>query len=113
MRTGKLSLLLLMALTSCSQMLEVVQEPEESVEQTVGLPTTKTVAQIPVMSESEILHCIQSDHITMLVDGIVFQDSLFVQTLSAEDMTSLGITETEQNFSLLYLKTLNHEKLSR
>lgn len=90
---------------SCSQLMEVVQEPAIEEEKT-DMPLTKSVKPKEPIS-FEALHKIQTDHITMLVNGVMFIDSVFVQTLTEKDMAVLKINEEEQAFSRRYVKELN------
>ena len=41
------------------------------------------------MSKEEILGYVQSNHITMLVNGVDYIDSVYVQTLTEQDMKDL------------------------
>ena len=82
-------LLLTFALFSCSQLQEVVQEPEELVNLSEGMPHTKAYVEPPKMSKEEILGYVQSNHITMLVNGVDYIDSVYVQTLTEQDMKDL------------------------
>ena len=55
----------------------------------------------------EIIHKAQTNHVAILIHGIVFHDGVFVQTLSEKDMLEIGITEEEYAFAQDYLKELN------
>ena len=93
---------------SCSQLLELNGEPEIVVE-TADRPVTKSI-DLESFTKEEILHLIQSNHITMLVGGVVFQDSIYVQTLTDKDMLELHISESEIEFSKSYVDVLNSAK---
>lgn len=90
---------------SCSGLKEIVQEPSPAMLEEDGQPVTKALPGKAVCEE--IMHCIQSDHIVMLINGIVSKDSVYVQTLTPKDMADLGITEEEMAFNDKYLDELN------
>ena len=48
------------------------------------------------LSKEDVLHYIQSDHITMLVNGVMLIDSIYVQALSDKDMSDLHISDSEK-----------------
>ena len=59
------------------------------------------------LSKEDVLHYIQSDHITMLVNGVMLIDSIYVQALSDKDMSDLHISDSEKEFSCQYVEMLN------
>ena len=108
MKTKFITTLFLISICSCSQLKEVIQEPE-----TVSEPlsiATKAEVETPFVSEEIRLHFIQSSHIAMLIDGVALIDSMYVQTMADEDMKSLGVTEEEKSFSDAYVAVLNELK---
>ena len=108
MKTQLITILLFLSICSCSQLKEVLQEPE-----TVSEPlsiATKAEVETPFVSEEIRLHFIQSSHIAMLIDGVALIDSMYVQTMTDEDMKGLSITEEEKSFSDAYVAVLNELK---
>ena len=108
MKRKFITTLLLISICSCSQLKEVLQEPESIPEQ-LGV-ATKAEAEAPFVSEEMRLHFVQSSHIAMLIDGVALIDSMYVQTMADEGMKSLGVTEEEKSFSDAYVAVLNELK---
>ena len=100
--------MLTITLFGCSRLLldPVMVEPE--LDETTGRPKTKSGTDAPgIIDEAILLHQAQTDHYIMLMHHVEFRDSIYVQTLTEEDMASLGITETERVFSNDYVVSMN------
>lgn len=102
-------ILISLLLLSCSEFKEVIQEPYPLTLKNDEIPNTKA-QDIRRSDCKEVLHLIQSDHYIMVINGVVFKDSTYVQTLTQKDMEVLGITEEERSFSISYLSVLNSKK---
>lgn len=100
----------LFLLSSCSTL--VLEPAEPMLEQTgrEAVPITKGTGSQPVavqLDRMEVLHHFQTDHRSILIQHVERRDSVFVQTLTEEDMAALNITEDEQAFSNAYVVQLN------
>lgn len=97
---------MLFALASCAQLL---QEPLnlELAEDNLGMPLTKTVTDKESKDYGLIDHFFQTNHRMMLVRHMVFRDTVFVQTLTNEDMITLKMSDQDQAAGLQYLSSLN------
>ncbi len=111
MKTKFITTLFLISICSCSQLKEVIQEPE-SVSEQLSI-ATKAAVETPFVSEGMRQHFVQSSHIAMLIDGVALIDSLYVQTMTDEDMKGLSITEEEKSFSDAYVAVLNELKAKK
>jgi hypothetical protein len=110
----KLGLLfILVSLVSCSQMLEIGYEGGINPDCNISAAETKSVIPNCSLNKDELLHMFQSSHIAMLINGVIQKDSIYIQTLTDEDIVSLGITEKEMEFSSDYIKTLKNNKYTK
>ena len=71
------------------------------------MPLTRSGEPSTQVDYSAITHFFQTDHKAMLIQHVERRDSVFVQTLTEEDMAALNITEDEQAFSNAYVVQLN------
>lgn len=105
-----LALLLILSLCACSALILEPAEPEVGHNEAGAHPLTKSggvPSQPSSLSDLEVLHFFQTDHKSILIQHVVRRDSVFVQTLTEEDMQALHITEEEQAFGAAYLVQLN------
>ena len=98
-------------ISSCSELKEVIQEPSVVQPESTLVPATKAFLEMPDCAD--IAHCIQSDHIVMLINSVAFRDSIYVQTLTQRDMADLGITKAERALCEEYLFELNKKNNDR
>ena len=96
---------MLLLIVCCSEMKEVIEAPSSIVNSEGTLPMTKSAKESSDCTD--ILHYLQSDHIVMLINGVTYKDSVYVQTLTPKDMEDLGITDEEKAVSQNYLNELN------
>lgn len=73
------------------------------------IPMTKSgvVAPDGQLSDLEILHFFQTDHRSIIIQHVELRDSVYVQTLTEEDMLTFRITEQERAFGDAYVVQLN------
>lgn len=73
------------------------------------LPMTRSALESPEprADEAELRHIAQTDHYLIIMHHVEFRDSVFVQTLTDEDMVNLNITDAERAFSSNYVVSLN------
>ena len=97
----------LLSLVSCSHtMIDAVDNVRPNVRLKRSI-TTKSGSEIDDLAARKALHRAQSNHLTILMHGIRLKDSVYVQTLSQEEMARIGITDEELDFSRRYLEELN------
>lgn len=78
------------------------------VEEKVGQPKTRAMAgEGNQIDEAAVLHYYQTDHRMILMRHVVLRDSVYVQTLTEEDMINLHITPEEQAFGEAFVLQLN------
>ena len=88
-------------------------EPAEPVvsEQLAGKrPRTKsggTSTPCSQLSATEVQHFFQTNHHSILIQHILLRDSVYVQTLTEDDLVNLNITEEERAFSDTCVAKLN------
>ena len=83
-------------------------EPLVCVVEDSGMPKTKAVVgEGEQLDEVAVLHYYQTNHRIMLIRHVELRDSLYVQTLTKEDMANLHITPAEQAFGEEYVVQLN------
>ena len=71
-------------------------------------PMTKSDAgSNEVLDDAQLLHQAQTDHYIILMHHVEFKDSVYVQTLTDDDMVNLKITDEERAFSNDYVVSLN------
>lgn len=58
-------------------------------------------------SPEELLHELQTDQVAMLISAIELKDSVYVLTLTAEDVTTLGIPDSTYQKVLNVVKSYN------
>ena len=78
------------------------------VEEKVGLPKTRAMSgEGNQIDEATVLHYYQTDHRMILMRHLELRDSVYVQTLTEEDMVNLHITQEEKAFGESYVVQLN------
>ena len=85
-------------------------EPEEPVigESPTGRPQTKAATEVMQQpDEAAVLHYYQTDHRMILIHHVELRDTVYVQTLTEEDMQSFNMTEEERSFGEAYVVQLN------
>ena len=92
---------------SCSHNL-VEPMPEEPSRSCVGArPLTKSWEPVSSPEEAELLCRAQRNHYLILMHHVELRDSVYVQTLTEDDMCNLKITDEEQAFSEGYVDYMN------
>ena len=94
------------SVSSCSHRISEFDLEESVNKNKLSLPTTKG-GNNPGYVSLETIHKAQTNHVAILIHGIMFQDGVFVQTLKIKDMTDIGITDEEYEFAQEYLEALN------
>ena len=93
-------------LLSCSPL--VLEPMEPSIMQEESGPLLTKSGDSPVQLDmSAVTHFFQTNHKVILIHHVEFRDSVYVQTLTPEDMVALKITEEEQEFGNQYVISLN------
>lgn len=92
--------------SSCSSMMLEPAISDNNIPEE-GTPVTRSVVENQQTDPTAIRHYFQTNHKIILIHHIELRDSIYVQTLSEEDMDSLHITEEERAFSDYYLANLN------
>ena len=83
-------------------------EPMVGVEENSGRPKTRAMSgEGNQIDEAAMLHYYQTDHRMILMRHVELRDSVYVQTLTEEDMVNLHITPEEQAFGEAYVLQLN------
>lgn len=82
-------------------------EPILSSEDKKPLTKSSLREQNSYSNEALLRHFTQTDHHLVLMHHVVFRDSLYVQTLTDDDMANLHITESEQAFSNSFVVSMN------
>lgn len=103
-------IMLLFFVASCSTLVLEPAEQDAIGQQASVRPRTKsgsTTNQSSLLSDPEVLHFFQTDHRSILIQHVELQDSVYVQTLTEEDMASFHITEEEKAFGDAYVVKLN------
>lgn len=91
---------------SCSSLLLEPAFVEEVSRKQIS-PSTKS-AQPETEEDADLfLYKTQTNHYLILMHHVQLCDSIYVQTLTQEDMENLKITDEEQEFSRLYVVQLN------
>lgn len=105
---NKLLLILtaLLLLLSCSPLLLEPVFVEEVGNEHMP-PTTKSVQPETEEDADLFRHKVQTNHYLILMHHVQLCDSVYVQTLTQEDMRNLKITAEEQEFSRQYVVQLN------
>lgn len=80
-----------------------MSEPEES----LSLQTKVNDYSVPNVNKHHLLHAAQSNHITIIINNIVYKNGRYALGLSEKQMTMLGISEDEQAFGKELIDTLN------
>ena len=91
---------------SCSPLLQEPIAPEAFLPEE-NMPLTRSGESSQPVDYSAVTHFFQTDHRMILVHHMEFRDSVYVQTLTPEDMISLRITEEERDFATQYVVKLN------
>ena len=91
---------------SCSPLLQEPIAPEAFLPEE-NMPLTRSGESSQPVDYSAVTHFFQTDHRMILVHHVEFRDSVYVQTLTSDDMISLNITDDEQEFSNQYVISLN------
>ena len=55
----------------------------------------------------EVLHHFQTSHKSILIQHVEFRDSVYVQTLTEDDMQTFNMTEEERAFGDAFVVKLN------
>lgn len=92
--------------SACSQLLLEPVAPDSPAVQE-GQPLTKAGIEEPKVDYSAIRHYFQTNRRIILMRHVEYRDSMYVQTLTDEDMRNLHITETEKAFGADYVAKLN------
>ncbi|MBO4671431.1 MAG: hypothetical protein J5640_06280 [Bacteroidales bacterium] len=99
---------LILFLVSCSPLSElIIQEPKE--ELVSAEPWTKSSVYTTRLNYHKAVHFAQSNHINMIIKHVQLKDSLYVQTLSADDFNALGFSQEEIDFSNQYINVINEQ----
>ena len=93
-------------LLSCSPLMVESAAPE-SVPECLQRPATRAEIQEPQSDMSSRVHYFQTNHRIILMHHVELRDSVYVQTLTEEDLESLGITRDEKSFGEKYVNELN------
>ena len=84
---------------SCSTMIMEPAEPMVGVEEkAMRLKTRAMSGEGNQIEEAVMLHYYQTDHRMILMRHVELRDSVYVQTLTEEDMVNLHITGAEKAF---------------
>ena len=96
----------LVAAIACSPyLLETAVEGLE-VSDSGMMPLTRGIQDEPLPDDAELSR-VQTDHYMILIHHVAFCDSLFVQTLTEDDLDNLKMTGEERAFSEQYVVDLN------
>lgn len=99
------SIALIVSSCSINLLEQAIDEPYSEAAEVI--PLTRSVVAEPELDEAILLHMAQTDHYIILMHHVEFRDSLYVQTLTSDDMLNLQITEEEQQFGHNYVVCLN------
>lgn len=104
---SKVALLVMSFLVmSCSPLRQESLDPDMLVPEQ-DTPLTRSGEPSLQADYSAVTHFFQTDHRMILIQHVERRDSMFVQSLTEEDMAALNITEDEQAFSNAYVVQLN------
>ena len=93
---------------SCSTMIMEPAEPMVGNQQhSEPLKTRALSGGGEPIDDAVILHYYQTNHRMILMRHVELRDTIYVQTLTEDDMTNLHITEEERSFGDAYVIQLN------
>ena len=101
-------LLSLLLMFSCSTLVMEPAEPLIGVETETGtLQTRAIVGEEEQLDEAAVLNYYQTNHRMILMRHVELRDTIYVQTLTGDDMAKLHITPAELAFGEEYVVQLN------
>ena len=94
--------------SSCATLQEA-EIPERDIATKPTVMTKSDILDSP-MDSLQMLSKIQSSHVMTLIRSVIEQEGVYVQSLTLDDLKTLGISEEDIAFAEEYIQQLNSTK---